>query len=870
MQPNAKQWWKDLREKSAGPSEDQLFLLLTLIIGAVVGLTVVAFVALTESLGKRLLTASTLERFLSPFIGSLVGGFLLWRFFPGARGSGIPQTRVVLLLQRGFIPFRTVAGKFLCSSISLGSGVALGREGPSVQIGAGIASVVGRRIGLSEEKVRSLLPVGTAAAVAAAFNTPLAAVLFTLEEILADMHARVVGSVVLGAAASWIVLRLMLGDEPLFHVPSYQLVHPLEFGVYAVLGLCGGLVSAGFVKTLLWLRLKFLRVPDHWRPVTPAAGGLFVGLLALWVPGVLGVGYHLVSEALDSQMLLQTMLILLVLKVAATAMCYSSGNAGGIFGPSLFIGAMLGGTVGQIAHTLLPDYTASAGAYALVGMGAAFAGIIRTPMTSVIMIFEVTRDYSIIVPLMIANLCSFLVSRRFQPVPIYQALQKQEGIEMPSEEGRAEPLLVEQAMRRVSGDGAAGMPADTEEFVYPDDSLDVALRRLGASGRDELPVLNRVGMRQLGVIGRQDALGAYGLIPGTKLPEHEAPPIRKDFLPSLAGAALCVLLLVSGIAYWQRSHRHAGAQDDYEQGLKLMEQGQPGDAGIRFRTALSAVPSNARYRAALGLALIQSGHEREAIGHLERARQSEPANPAVLLGLARAHAALGDRQAAEGYFRRALTAEWPASEFEARKKARLEYGRLLQAVGKRREAVSNLRTYLDEFPTDREGGLAAARMMEGLGGAVQAEEPLELLARRYPQDGEVWTELGKTRLAVGKAVEALEPLRAALLLEPHNAEAKRGLAQAETMVQLNPSARGVRYEQRKARTTELAKRMLAVRGSCLDAEGKAAIERIAGTRFTSNEAIEAAWAELANRWRHGGAGCTPDAAIDWIVKQLGG
>ena len=191
MQPvDANQWWKELRAKSVGPSEDQLFLVLTLIIGAVVGLTVVAFVALTEHFGKRLLTANPLECLLSPFIGSLVGGFLLWRFFPGARGSGIPQTRVALLLQRGFIPFRTVAGKFLCSSISLGSGVALGREGPSVQIGAGIASVVGRRIGLSEEKVRSLIPVGTAAAVAAAFNTPLAAVLFTLEEILAGVVAR--------------------------------------------------------------------------------------------------------------------------------------------------------------------------------------------------------------------------------------------------------------------------------------------------------------------------------------------------------------------------------------------------------------------------------------------------------------------------------------------------------------------------------------------------------------------------------------------------------------------------------------------------------------------------------------------------------
>ncbi len=210
----------DLREH-----EDKILLLLALVISAVVGLIVVAFVALTERMGRILLTARRLQRVLSPLLGSLVGGWLLFKFFPDARGSGIPQTRVALVLQNGVIRLRTVIGKFICSSISLGSGVALGREGPSVHIGAGIASVAGRRLGLSEEQVRSLIPVGTAAAVAAAFNTPLAAVLFTLEEILADLHARVVGSVVIGACTSWIVLRLILGDEPLFHVPAYQLVH---------------------------------------------------------------------------------------------------------------------------------------------------------------------------------------------------------------------------------------------------------------------------------------------------------------------------------------------------------------------------------------------------------------------------------------------------------------------------------------------------------------------------------------------------------------------------------------------------------------------------------------------------------------------
>jgi len=488
--------------------EDKILLLLALVIGAVVGLIVVAFVALTERMGRVLLAAGGVQRFLSPVLGSLVGGWLLFRFFPDARGSGIPQTRVALLLQNGVISLRTVVGKFLCSSISLGSGVALGREGPAVHIGAGIASAAGRRLGLGEEHLRSLVPVGTAAAIAAAFNTPLAAVLFTLEEILADLNARVVGSVVIGATTSWIVLRSILGDEPLFHVPAYQLVHPLEFFIYALLGVLGGLVSTAFVKLLLWQRAAFLKASRRWQPFTPAAGGLVVGLLALGAPGVLGVGYNLVGDALNGQLALKMMLLLLAVKLVGTTASYGSGNAGGIFGPSLFIGAMLGGAVGQVAHFLLPDHTGNAGAYALVGMGAAFAGIVRTPMTSVIMIFEVTRDYTIIVPLMIANLCSYVLAQRLQKLPIYEALSRQDGITLPSAAHRPEPLEVAQAMRCVEPSGAAAAVPAEEPHVHPDEPLDAALQCLGEASLDEIPVVSRQGHRQIGVLGAQDALAS--------------------------------------------------------------------------------------------------------------------------------------------------------------------------------------------------------------------------------------------------------------------------------------------------------------------------------------------------------------------------
>jgi CIC family chloride channel protein len=415
---------------------DRALIPLSILIGILVGLTTVAFILLTGRLAARMYPPdiAAWRRVLVPVLGTLVSGFLLFRYFPNARGSGIPQTKFALFIRDGYIPLKTVLGKFLCCSVSLASGVALGREGPSVQIGAGIASVLARRFGLSPKNVKALVPVGCAAALAAAFNTPIAAVLFSLEEILGDMHAPVLGAVVLSSATSWMVLHLLLGDQPLFHAPAYRLVNPLEFGIYAILGVAGGLGSVCFVKLLLYLRLWFRKLPKSTIWLQPVAGGLLMGLLGWFVPDVLGVGYDFVDRVLGGDAPVKAMLLLLALKLVATPLCYSSGNAGGIFGPSLFIGAMIGGSVGGAAHSLLPKITANPGAYALVGMGTAFAGIVRTPLTSVIMIFEMTRDYAIIVPLMISNLISFFISRRLQPEPIYEALALQEGVYLPTVE----------------------------------------------------------------------------------------------------------------------------------------------------------------------------------------------------------------------------------------------------------------------------------------------------------------------------------------------------------------------------------------------------------------------------------------------------
>src|ERR1035437_191713 len=260
--PPAILWWKvPLRWWAShfAQREERVLLVLSVLIGALTGLAGVAFILLTERLGMRLypVGSAAWRRVLIPVGGSLAMGYLLFRYFPDARGSGVPQTKAALYARDGVITLRTVVGKFFCTAATLASGIPLGREGPSVQVGGGIASVLGRRLGLRPENVKALIPVGAAAAIAAAFNTPLAAVVFALEEIVGDLNAPVLGSVVLASATSWLVLRLFLGNNPLFQVPQYQLVHPTEFFLYAVLGVVGGFVSVVFTKLLLGMRERF-------------------------------------------------------------------------------------------------------------------------------------------------------------------------------------------------------------------------------------------------------------------------------------------------------------------------------------------------------------------------------------------------------------------------------------------------------------------------------------------------------------------------------------------------------------------------------------------------------------------------------------
>ena len=534
-----------------------MFLALSIIIGILAGLAAVLFSLAIDTADYALfgLAPSSLRTFFVPVLVSLGTGVLLSTVFRGVRGSGVPQTKAAFHLQGGVIPARVPVGKFITAVLCIGSGHSMGREGPSVQIGAGIASVIGGWLRLSPARVKELVPVGAAGALAAAFNTPIAAVLFALEEIIGDMNATLLGSTVVASVAAVVVQRSILGNEPLFRVPEYALVHPAELIGYAILGVVGGVMSLAFCKALLALRGVFQRMPMWTVMLQPAMGGVVIGAVLLFVPEIKGVGYEYVDQALNGGLLVRTMLLLCVVKLAATVVSYCSGNAGGIFAPSLYIGAMAGGVIGTIVNHLALFPTGDPGAYALVGMGALFAGIIRAPLTSVFMIFEITQDYQNLEPLMVANMLSFVISRRYQPIPIYEALLQQDQIHLPSvalrgsvgwtardvmnaearflaadqsvdaaretmrEEGRpaylvgtSEGMLGVVTLEQLDGALASGRGEDTvgsivdDVFihVHPDHSLDTVLARLARSA-GLLPVVSRLALRRVeGVITVDD------------------------------------------------------------------------------------------------------------------------------------------------------------------------------------------------------------------------------------------------------------------------------------------------------------------------------------------------------------------------------
>jgi len=423
--------------------EERIFLLLSIFIGIISGLLVVSFRMAIDWLNVLLLGSSPGPRQVRLLVVPTVVGLIvavLTRFvFPEVRGSGINQTKAAMYIHNGYISFRTVCGKFLLSALAIGGGHSLGPEDPSLQIGAGVASLISRRLGLSKARLRIFAPVGAAAGLAAAFNAPISAILFVIEEVIGQWSAAVLGSIVLAAISSVVVARWFWGSEPMFRVPAVTLRDPRELLAYAVMGVFGGIASLAFSRSLGYLRPKLKSMSASSQMLQPAAAGFLVGCIGYFgLPQVMGAGYDVIDQAMHAQFAWKMLLLLTLFKIIATTLSFSSGTPGGMFAPTLFIGAMLGASVGSFEKLFFPHLTGSIGSYALVGMGVLFAAFLRAPLTSVFMVLEVSGNYSIVVPVILANTIAYLISRSLQPVPIFEVLTHQDGLYLPSMEEQRE------------------------------------------------------------------------------------------------------------------------------------------------------------------------------------------------------------------------------------------------------------------------------------------------------------------------------------------------------------------------------------------------------------------------------------------------
>jgi CIC family chloride channel protein len=313
--------------------------------------------------------------------------------------------------------------------------------------------MISRRLNLSRERLRMFAPIGAAAGLAAAFNAPISAILFVVEEVIGRWSAAVLGSIVLAAISSVVVAREFWGSEPMFRIPSITLRGPQELLAYAVLGIAGGIASLIFSKALGYLRPRLRQLPRWTWYCQPPLAGLMVGAIAYFgAPQVMGPGYDVIDQAMHGQFTWKFLLALVLLKIVATTVSFASGTPGGMFAPTLFIGAMLGASIGTFEKVFFPHFQISVGSYALVGMGVLFAAFLRVPLTSVFMVLEVSGNYSIVLPVILANTIAYLVSRSLQPSPIFETFTHQDGLDLPSMEEQREELILhlEDALRPVT------------------------------------------------------------------------------------------------------------------------------------------------------------------------------------------------------------------------------------------------------------------------------------------------------------------------------------------------------------------------------------------------------------------------------------
>ena len=357
-----------------------------------------SFAPVGKNLLENIILAPWYIKILIPVMGGIIVGPLIYYFAPEAKGHGVPEVMQAVILKSGVIRPRVAVVKALASSITIGTGGSVGREGPIIQIGASLGSAVGQFFKVSGSRMKTLVGCGAAAGIAAAFNAPIAGALFAVEIILMDFAVVQFSPIVISSVVATVISHHFEGNFAAFQVPSYELVNALELVFYSLLGVLSGVASYLFIKVLYFFEDLFdhqFKVPQY---VKPAFGGLIIGGIALEFPQVMGVGYDSINNALHGNTIWYIALILIFVKILSTSITLGSGGSGGIFAPSLFIGAMLGAFFGYFVHQLFPSITASPGAYALVAMGGLVAGTTRAPITAIIIVFELTNDYNIILP----------------------------------------------------------------------------------------------------------------------------------------------------------------------------------------------------------------------------------------------------------------------------------------------------------------------------------------------------------------------------------------------------------------------------------------------------------------------------------------
>ncbi|WP_235959945.1 chloride channel protein [Nocardioides acrostichi] len=420
---------------------------------------------------------------LAPMLAGLLYGPLVRYFAPEARGHGVPEVMYAVAQNGGRIRPQVAIVKALASALCIGGGGSVGREGPIVQIGSAIGSTLGVRTKLDEARLQVLVACGAAGGIAATFNAPLAGVFFAMELILASWAAQSFGMVVISAVTASVIGRTLLGDEPFLALPQFHLVHHWEYLLFALLGVLGGLAGVLFTRVLYAIEDAcdaVWRGPEWLRPVV---GGLLLGVVLLVLPQMYGVGYPVLGNAVDGRYAIWFLLVLIVGKMVATSLTIGIGGSGGVFAPSLFIGAALGAAFGETAGLIAGSSVAGAGAYAVIGMGAVFAGSARAPITAVLILFELTGEYSVILPLMVAIVIAAGISHRISKETIYTLKLVRRGVDL----GRGPETI---ATRRRVRDVMQAVPAPVEQGM----SLRDAAALLATSASGVLPVVDEDGL----------------------------------------------------------------------------------------------------------------------------------------------------------------------------------------------------------------------------------------------------------------------------------------------------------------------------------------------------------------------------------------